>query len=127
MASNTRLKSDESPSRKKARALLSTSFVLALSELGVSHSGAARTLRVDKKTVARWVNMRSPINVEAVLAVPRLGSAFRRALCTIDHVEPAGQAPAAFIAHKHTGSIARRRPSSSIKRGAKSRSPREAR
>lgn len=75
--------SDVSRRRKKVRTFLSGLLVQALA--GASHAAAARRIGVTEKPVWRWVNGRSPINFEFVLATPRLGRRFRVLLCVHDH------------------------------------------
>lgn len=72
-----------------------------MSEVGVSQSGAARWMRVTSRTVRNWLSLASPMNVEAVLASPRLGERFRRALCTHEH------APVGYVARKRSAKARR--------------------
>jgi len=71
--------------RAKARALLSGCLAQAIGETAPSHEAAARWMFVDASTIRRWLRSTVAINVEAVLASPKLGAAFRRALCVHDH------------------------------------------
>lgn len=70
-----------------ARSDLATSLLRAISETGLSQEGAARVIGVAKRTVGAWVRCEREMNVEAVLATPRVGHAFRVALCAHDHPE----------------------------------------
>jgi hypothetical protein len=81
---------------KKARALLRGALAHALAKTAESHASAARWLGVSEHTIARWLAERSPINVEKVLASPRLATAFREHLCTHSHE----QRPVAYQARR---------------------------
>jgi hypothetical protein len=92
---------------------LQTAFVQALQEAKVSHANAARWIGTSKATIARWVHLRSRIDVEAVLASTQLGERFRRALCTHSHDESV---------HVDAPHVARPKARVTSKRSAKLRS-----
>ena len=77
-----------SPRLKIARSDLATAFLRAVSETGSSQEKAARAMGVAKRTVGAWMRGERSMNVEVVLATPRLGHAFRVALCAHKHEEP---------------------------------------
>lgn len=79
---------------KIARAEISAALHSSLTDAVMSHEEAARVLGVDKRTVGAWARRERPVNVEVVLAAPRLALSFRRALCTEHH------APVGYIAKK---------------------------
>ena len=68
-----------------SRREIAHAFVQCLSETDTSRVRAARELVVTRRTVASWLDQKSAISVERILASPRLRKAFRRALCTEDH------------------------------------------
>lgn len=74
-----------SAAKKKARQLLATAFLRAVTEAGSSQERAARTIGVAKRTVGAWARCERSITVEDVLAAPRIGPAFRVALCAHNH------------------------------------------
>lgn len=96
-----------SPALKRARHLIAASLVQAMRAIGASQNVVARWTNKSARTVRNWVHEQNPINVEAVLASPKLGELFRRALCTHEH------AP--------VGYVARRRARVTDKRSAKAR------
>lgn len=73
---------------------MSTSLVQAMRKTRTSHAGAARAADVDKKTIARWVHLETPMDAERVIASPRLKRAFLDELC--DHRND----PVPYIARK---------------------------
>lgn len=73
--------------RAIARSEIATAFNAALSETATSHEEAARAIGVAKRTIGAWVRKERSLDVESILATPRLAKCFRRALCT-EHHEP---------------------------------------
>lgn len=74
-----------SPARKKARADLARALLKVIRDRELSQEGAARLIGVAKSTIGRWVRLDVEMNIEAVVASPGIGDAFKRALCTHDH------------------------------------------
>lgn len=81
----------------KARSDLAIALLRAVTEIGSSQEKAARAMGVAKRTVGAWVRCERSMNIEVVLATPRIGHAFRVALCAHEHDEPL-----AYAAHKRS-------------------------
>lgn len=62
--------------RQRARALLAIALAESMKEVGASQSAAGRWTGVDARTIRSWLHGERPINVERVLASPKLGAAF---------------------------------------------------
>jgi DNA-binding transcriptional regulator YdaS (Cro superfamily) len=69
--------------RTKVRSLLSGIFVQVIG--ATSQAEAARRIGVTEKTVRRWIKLRTPLDIELVLAAPRIGRRFRELLCIHTH------------------------------------------
>lgn len=76
-----------SANRRRARYLIAGCLVDTVAEVSGSRVAAARALGVAEKTVRNWINRKRPVNVEVVLAAPRIGPRFRELLCVHAHEE----------------------------------------
>lgn len=71
--------------RVKARAILIASLLEAKESTHSTQRAVAALADVKPVTVRRWLDGETPIDVEALLCCPVLGSPFRDALCRFDH------------------------------------------
>jgi len=69
--------------RSKVRSLLSGIFVQVIG--ASSQLAVAERIGVTEKTVRRWIKGRTPLDLELVLAAPRIGRRFRELLCIHSH------------------------------------------
>jgi len=79
----------------KAHEEIHAAFLRALDERDCSQAMAARGMGLHVDSVRNYVHGRTPVDAARVLAHPRLRKAFRRALCSEHHDEPA-----AYVARK---------------------------
>ena len=75
--------------RIRAREIIAASLAHAMRETESNQRSVAEQTQVKPITIHRWLARETAINVEAILAAPRLAKAFRRELCGEHHDEPA--------------------------------------
>jgi len=82
---NARVTVDFTVRLAKARQEIAGSLGRALVQTRCSQPAAARSMAVGERTVRDWLHGVTPVNVERVLASPRLARAFRQDLCVHRH------------------------------------------
>jgi len=75
--------------RKKERQIIAVALLRAVSAAKATNAEAARWLGISERTMHAWSHLRTPVNVEIVLACPQLRERFREELCVHNHGEAA--------------------------------------
>jgi len=71
--------------RSKERQIIAVALLRAVSAAKATNAEAARWLGISERTMHAWSRLRTPVNVEIVLACPQLRERFREELCVHDH------------------------------------------